>query len=114
MTEDCPRGDYGHCDCWYQNRDRGHCCHCSPPLVLSKGTLLERRDTPRKLALIGKTVILAADAAEGFEEEAMEVFDDFELWVPGRGFCRWLYGRIVGLDDISEVPYEQVKEVLGV
>lgn len=102
QSEDCPRGDYGHCDCWY---DGGLCCRCQNP---KDGPNVHT--TPAKLSLVGKTVRLAADPNEGWPEEDIHVEADYE-WRKADGFQRFLQG-VMSDGMYTEAPYDQLKEVL--
>jgi hypothetical protein len=101
-SEDCPQGDFGHCDHWY---DGGLCCHCQNPK-----TNMDIRETPAKLSLVGKTVRLVADPNEGWPEEDIHVEADYEARKPD-GFQRFLQG-VMADGQYTEVPYDQLKEVL--
>lgn len=82
-SEDCPRGDFGHCDHWY---DGGRCCHCQGPKVNPN-----ERETPRKLSLVGKTVTLKARPEDDLPSEKLQVTADYELKKLD-GFERYIQG----------------------
>jgi hypothetical protein len=106
-SEDCPKGDYGHCDHWY---DGGRCCHCEGPMNNP-----DERTTPARLSLVGKRVTLRANPEEGMEQEDLDVEADYELKKPD-GYERWLQGTLASGDaegEYTEAPYDQVERVHG-
>lgn len=98
-SEDCPGNGDGHCECWYEGE---RCHHCQA------GS--DYRETPARLSLVGKRVVLCADPEEGWPEETIAVEADYEVRKPD-GFQRFLQGLMED-GEYTEAPYDQLKEVL--
>jgi hypothetical protein len=102
-SEDCPKGDFGHCDHWY---DGGRCCHCQGPKANP-----DERETPKRLSLVGKKVRLKARPEEDMPAETLEVTADYELKKPD-GFERFIQGLMED-GEYTETTYDDVEAVLG-
>lgn len=102
-SEDCPKGDFGHCDCWY---DGGRCHHCQG----SKANP-DERETPARLSLVGKKVTLKARPEDDLPAETLEVTADYELR-KADGFERFIQGLMED-GEYTETTYDDVETVHG-